>query len=55
VGPFFVEDANVGDTLVVTIEEIELNRSTAWSRIAPNFGSFTEEVPGRRLTPESES
>ncbi len=49
VGPFYVEDADVGDTLVAGIEEIKLNRPTAWSRIAPNFGSFTEEVPGRRL------
>ncbi len=50
VGPFYVEDAVVGDTLVVRIKEIKLNRPTAWSRIAPNFGSFTEEVPGRRLS-----
>jgi len=49
VGPFYVEDADLGDTLVVKIEKIELNRSTAWSRILPNFGSFTEEAPGRRL------
>jgi len=49
VGPFYVEDANLGDTLVVQIKRITLNRNTAWSRILPNFGSLTEEGPGKRL------
>lgn len=49
IGPFYVEDANLGDTLVIQIERIALNRNTAWSLIQPNFGSFTEEVPGKRL------
>jgi acetamidase/formamidase len=49
VGPFYVEGADPGDTLVVQTKKITLNRSTAWSRILPNFVSFTEEISGRRL------
>ncbi len=49
VGPFYVEGADIIDTLLVQIEEITLNRENAWSRIGPNFGSLTEEGPGRRL------
>jgi len=49
VGPFYVEGAELGDTLVVKIEGIALNRQTAWSRILPHFGSLTEEAPDRRL------
>lgn len=50
VGPFYVEDADLGDTLVVHIEKIDLNRETAWSFILPHFGSLTEEGPGKRLS-----
>lgn len=49
VGPIFVEEALRGDTLLVRIGGIRLNRGYAWSRILPNFGSFTAEVPGKRL------
>jgi acetamidase/formamidase len=49
IGPFFVDGAEPGDTLLVKIEEIKLNRPTAWSRIPPNFGCLTEEAPDRRL------
>jgi len=49
VGPFYVEGAELGDTLVVKIESISLNRQTAWSVILPHFGSLTEEAPDRRL------
>ena len=48
-GPFYVEGAEVGDTLVVEIQKIQLTRESAWSRIMPGFGSLTEETPGRRL------
>lgn len=48
-GPFFVDGAEIGDTLVVKIEAIRLNRKTAWSRHIPGFGSFTEEGSDRRL------
>lgn len=49
VGPIFVEGAMRGDTLSVRVEKIRLNRGYAWSRILPSFGSFTSEVPGKRL------
>jgi len=49
VGPFYVEGAEVGDTLIVHLEEVRPNRETALSAILPNFGSLTEEVAGRKL------
>ncbi|MDQ1280756.1 MAG: hypothetical protein QG670_2019 [Thermoproteota archaeon] len=49
VGPFFIRGADIGDTLAVSIERIVLNRETAWSRVQPNFGSFTEEELGKKL------
>jgi len=48
-GPFYIEGSEEGDTLVVEIEKINLNRSTAYSSILPGFGSLTEETPGRSL------
>ena len=48
-GPFYVEGAQPGDTLVVEIQRIKLTRSSAYSSILPWFGSLTEEAPGRRL------
>jgi len=48
-GPIYVIGAEVGDTLVVNIHRIRLNRSYAWSRFMPRFGSFTGEGPGRTL------
>jgi amidase len=48
-GPFYVEGADVGDTLIVDIQRIKLTRDSAWSRIMPGFGSLTEETPGHRL------
>lgn len=49
VGPICVEGAEPGDTLVVRIKRIKLNRATAWSRHLPRFGSFTGEGPGRHM------
>lgn len=49
IGPFYIEDAEPRDTLVVQIKKITLNRDTAYSRVGPNFGSLTEEGPGKRL------
>jgi len=49
VGPIYIDGAKPGDTLEVEIQRISLNRSTAYSRIGPHFGSLTEEVPGRRF------
>jgi len=49
VGPFFVEDSSIGDTLAVKIESIALNRSTAYSKIMSNFGCLTDEGAGKML------
>ncbi|MGQ9515478.1 MAG: hypothetical protein ACUVTL_10615, partial [Thermoproteota archaeon] len=49
VGPFYIKGAEIGDALVVQIERITLNRDTTYSKILPNFGSFTDEGPGKRL------
>jgi len=48
-GPIYVEDAEPGDSLVIDIQDIRLDRDSAWSRNASNFGGLTEEAPGRRL------
>jgi acetamidase/formamidase len=48
-GPFYVEGAEQGDTLVVDIQRIKLTRPSAYSNIIPWFGSLTKEAPGRRL------
>lgn len=39
-GPIYVEGAKVGDTLKVTIENIEFTRDFAVSAIIPNFGGL---------------
>ena len=48
-GPIYVKGAEPGDSLVIDILDIHLNRGSAWSRNASNFGGLTEEAPGRRL------
>jgi amidase len=47
IGPFYVEGAELGDTLAVRIEDIVLNRANAWSGVLPHFGALTEEAPGK--------
>lgn len=49
VGPIYIEDAEVGDTLAVHILDIALNRQYAWSRHIEHFGFFTGEGPGKEL------
>lgn len=49
VGPIWVEEAYPGDLLKIHIDEIVLNREYAISRLRPNFGSFTQEGPGKEL------
>jgi acetamidase/formamidase len=46
-GPFYIDGAEPGDALAITIQKISLNRPSAYSRIGPHFGCLTEEVPGR--------
>lgn len=31
IGPFYIEGAEPGDSIIVTIEKVEINRATAWS------------------------
>jgi acetamidase/formamidase len=49
VGPVYIEEAEPGDILTVTIQRIKLNRDYAWSRHRSNFGSLTGEAPGKQL------
>ena len=49
VGPIYVEEAQPGDTLAVTIQKIKLNRNYAWSRHRAHFGCLTGEGAGKRL------
>ncbi len=49
VGPIYVEEAQPGDTLAVTIQKIKLNRNYAWSRHIAHFGCLTGEGPGKNL------
>jgi acetamidase/formamidase len=49
VGPVYLEEAEPGDTLAVKIQQIKLNRDSAWSKHRAHFGGMTGEVPGKRL------
>ena len=49
VGPIYIEDAQPGDTLAVTIQRIKLNRDYAWSKHIKHFGCLTGEGPGMNL------
>ena len=47
VGPYYVEEAEVGDVLRVRILRVDLNRSWAFSRFNPGFGNLgVEDFPG---------
>jgi len=48
-GPIYIEGAELGDILAITIQKIKLNRDYAWSRHRTRFGFLTGEVPGREL------
>jgi len=49
VGPIFVEGAEPGDLLKVTVQKIIINREYAISGIGPHFGSLTAEGIGKEL------
>ena len=49
VGPIYVEEANPGDVLAVSIQRIKLNRSSAFSSHRPHFGFLTGEGAGMEL------
>ena len=50
VGPIFVEEAQFGDSLAVTIQKIKLTRDHAWSRHIASFACLTGEMPGRKMS-----
>ena len=49
VGPFFVEGAEPGDTLVVEIIEVIPNMDTAGAQISPDFGGLASDYRLRLL------
>jgi acetamidase/formamidase len=53
-GPIFVEGAEPGDTLAVTIEAIEPTRDWAFSCLVPYFGGLTSTSLTRTLQPPLE-
>jgi acetamidase/formamidase len=50
-GPFFVEGAQPGDTLVVNIEQVTPNRDWGWGASIPFFGALAPEYKTAMLTP----
>ena len=50
-GPFFVEGAQPGDTLVVRLEQIAPNRDWGWGASIPSFGALAPEYKTAMLTP----
>jgi acetamidase/formamidase len=50
-GPFYVEGAEPGDTLVVHIDSIELNRDWGWGGSIPYFGALAPEYKTMMVSP----
>jgi amidase len=50
-GPFYVEGAEPGDTLKVTINKIALNRDWGWGGAIPYFGALAPEYKTMMVTP----
>lgn len=50
-GPFYVEGAEPGDTLVVHLDKIELNRDWGWGGSIPYFGALAPEYKTMMVTP----
>ncbi len=50
-GPFYVEGAEPGDTLVVHIDSIDLNRDFGWGASIPGFGALAPEYKTAMVTP----
>ena len=49
-GPFYIEGAMPGDTLVVHIDKIELNRDWGWGGSIPYFGALAPEYKTQMVT-----
>ncbi len=47
-GPFYIEGAEPGDSIIVTIEKVDINRTTAWSGslLAP-YATTPQAIAGR--------
>ena len=50
-GPFFIEGAERGDTLVVRLEQVTPNRDWGWGASIPFFGALAPEYKTAMLTP----
>jgi acetamidase/formamidase len=50
-GPFYIEGAEPGDTLVVHIDSIDLNRDWGWGGSIPYFGLLAPEYKTSMVTP----
>jgi acetamidase/formamidase len=53
-GPFYVEGAEPGDTLKVTLNKISLNRDWGWAGAIPYFGALAPEYKTMMVTPPVE-
>ena len=49
-GPFYIEGAEPGDTLVVHIDDISLNRDFGWGMSLPYFGALAPEYKTAMIT-----
>lgn len=49
-GPFYIEGAEPGDTLVVKIDKIDLNRDWGWGGSIPYFGALAPEYKTQMIT-----
>jgi acetamidase/formamidase len=49
-GPFYIEGAEPGDTLVVHIDDISLNRDWGWGMSLPYFGALAPEYKTAMIT-----
>ena len=50
-GPFYVEGAEPGDTLVVHLDSVEPNRDWGWGASIPGFGLLAPEYKTAMVTP----
>ena len=49
-GPFYIEGAEPGDTLVVHLDKIEFNRDWGWGASIPYFGALAPEYKTAMIT-----
>lgn len=49
-GPFFIEGAEPGDTLVVRLDKIDFNRDWGWGGSIPYFGALAPEYKTMMIT-----